>query len=58
MTEMSAEINTKIEKLINGLVDFKPGGPGALKKLLLDAAKEGKKLRVKLGVDPTSTDLH
>ena len=48
----------KIQKTLNGIVDFKPGGTKELEKLLTDAAKEAKQLRVKLGIDPTSTDLH
>ena len=57
MVNIQADEN-KINKLVSGIVDFKPGGVEVVKKLLLDAAKEGKQLRVKLGVDPTSTDLH
>lgn len=57
MTEIIAD-ESRIDKVVSGIVDFKPGGSDALKKLLLDAAKENKRLRVKLGVDPTSTDLH
>ena len=57
---MQANLSTdeKIQKTLNGIVDFKPGGTKELEKLLKDAAKEGKQLRVKLGIDPTSTDLH
>lgn len=47
-----------IEKILSGIVDFKPGGLKELKKILEDAEKEGKQLRIKLGIDPTSTDLH
>ncbi len=35
-----------------------PSGPSALADLLAKAGKEGRPLRVKLGVDPTSADLH
>lgn len=35
-----------------------PKGDNELAKLLYDANKEKKQLRVKLGIDPTSTDLH
>ena len=57
---MQANLSTdeKIQKTLNGIIDFKPGGTKELEKLLKDAAKEGKQLRVKLGIDPTSTDLH
>lgn len=35
-----------------------PDGPAALAGKILAARKAGRQLRVKLGVDPTSTDLH
>ena len=35
-----------------------PGGNSALTELLAKAKREGRKLRIKLGVDPTSPDLH
>ena len=35
-----------------------PDGARGLAQKLWEAKKEGRKLRVKLGVDPTSTDLH
>ncbi len=35
-----------------------PGGDSALTELLAKAQNEGRKLRIKLGVDPTSADLH
>lgn len=35
-----------------------PDGQKALAKRIFEARKQGRKLRVKLGVDPTSTDLH
>jgi len=37
---------------------FLPAGPEELVKLYEKAAKEKRPLRVKLGIDPTSTDLH
>ena len=37
---------------------FLPGGPSELQKLYSKAAGEKRPLRVKLGIDPTSTDLH
>lgn len=55
---MTLKNDSLVEKILNGIVDFKPGGIKALEKILEDAAKEGKQLRVKLGIDPTSTDLH
>ena len=39
-------------------VQFLPGGINELAKLLDSAKKEKKQLRIKLGIDPTSTDLH
>lgn len=38
--------------------EIKPGGPKALDDLLARASEEGRQLRVKLGIDPTSADLH
>jgi tyrosyl-tRNA synthetase len=43
---------------MQGVVDIKPDGRKALEQLLIDAAKEKRQLRVKLGIDPTSSDLH
>ena len=37
---------------------FLPGGPSELEKLYSKAASEKRPLRIKLGIDPTSTDLH
>lgn len=37
---------------------FLPNGPDALVKLYKKAEAENRPLRVKLGIDPTSTDLH
>lgn len=37
---------------------FLPGGPNELAKLYEKAASEKRQLRIKLGIDPTSTDLH
>jgi len=47
-----------LDLLMQGVVDIKPDGRKALEQLLLDAAKEKRQLRVKLGIDPTSSDLH
>ena len=49
---------SNLESLTSGVVDIKPGGNEALKKLLEKAKEEGRQLRVKLGIDPTSSDLH
>lgn len=43
---------------MSGVVELKPGGADALSELLESAEKEGRQLRVKLGIDPTSSDLH
>lgn len=43
---------------MQGVVDLKPGGREALEKLLEKAKEENRPLRVKLGIDPTSSDLH
>ena len=37
---------------------FLPGGPSEIEKLYSQAASEKRSLRIKLGIDPTSTDLH
>lgn len=50
------EVN--LNQLLSGVVEIKPGGSEALERLLREAHKEGRQLRVKLGIDPTSTDLH
>ena len=47
-----------LDLLMQGVVDIKPDGRKALQQLLVDAAKEKRQLRVKLGIDPTSSDLH
>ncbi len=46
------------EKLSSGVVDIHPEGKKALEALLKLAAEEKRPLRVKLGIDPTSSDLH
>ena len=45
-----------LANLIRGCVDVIP--EGLLEKRLNGAAKEGRRLRVKLGVDPTAPDIH
>lgn len=44
--------------IVSGEVQYLPGGFNELAKLIEDADSKKKKLRVKLGIDPTSTDLH
>lgn len=51
------------EKFFNQAKGFEtgtiiPGGTNELAKLFCEADKEKKKLRIKLGIDPTNTDLH
>lgn len=41
-----------------GKQKFLPGGPDELEKLYKKAHQEKRELRIKLGIDPTSTDLH
>lgn len=38
--------------------EFLPGGPPALAKKLQQAARDGRPLKIKLGLDPTRPDLH
>ncbi len=47
-----------LDQLMQGVVDLKPGGCDSLEKLLNKAQEENRPLRVKLGIDPTSSDLH
>ncbi|MDA0772026.1 MAG: tyrosine--tRNA ligase [Cyanobacteria bacterium] len=47
-----------IDNLMSGVMELKPGGSEALEKLLAKAKADGKQLRIKLGIDPTSSDLH
>jgi len=54
--EMSASIRSQYEDLVMGTVDALPAG--GLEEQLVHAEKEGRSLRVKLGVDPTSPDIH
>lgn len=48
----------ELDILLSGIAEIKPGGPEALKKLLEKARSDKRPLRVKLGIDPTSADLH
>jgi len=51
-------IDEQIKILSQGVVDLKPGGVDALKELLVKSENTKKPLKVKLGIDPTSSDLH
>lgn len=53
---MTANISNKF--IVSGEVQYLPGGFNELVKLVEDFDSKKKKLRVKLGIDPTSTDLH
>lgn len=55
-TDIPAEIREEYEELRMGSVDVLP--EGALLEQLLRARREGRPLRVKLGVDPTAPDIH
>src|SRR4051812_13618358 len=50
------EFVTRAAALSRGCVDVLPGG--ALARRLETAAQEGRPLRVKFGMDPTSADVH
>jgi len=54
---ISAEVVAEAIELCRGAEALPEGALGLARKLQ-NAYKAGKKLRVKLGVDPTSTDLH
>ena len=54
--EIPAEIREQYEELLLGSVDVLP--EGELLRQLVRARAEGRPLRVKLGVDPTTPDLH
>lgn len=63
MTEIPEKIISQVSELImpvsgNDKQLFLPGGPVELQKLYLKASLEKRQLRIKLGIDPTSTDLH
>jgi tyrosyl-tRNA synthetase len=57
-TSIKEAFQADLDLLMQGVVDIKPDGRKALEQLLIDAAKEKRQLRVKLGIDPTSSDLH
>jgi tyrosyl-tRNA synthetase len=54
----SSKMEQHWDSILSGIAEIKPGGTQALKQILDSAHREGKKLRVKLGIDPTSADLH
>lgn len=56
-TMIPADIQEEAAELIRG-AEVLPDGVRGLAQKLFEARQEGRKLRVKLGVDPTSTDLH
>jgi tyrosyl-tRNA synthetase len=51
-------IDEQVKILTQGAVDLKPGGAETLKSLLKESQEKNKPLRIKLGIDPTSSDLH
>ncbi|MBX9686331.1 MAG: tyrosine--tRNA ligase [Candidatus Obscuribacterales bacterium] len=51
------DILEEARELVRG-AEVLPDGVNGLAQKIFEARKEGRKLRVKLGVDPTSTDLH
>jgi tyrosyl-tRNA synthetase len=54
--EIPAEVREEHEELLRGSVDVLP--EGELLRQLARARAEGRPLRVKLGVDPTTPDIH
>jgi tyrosyl-tRNA synthetase len=56
-TQIPAEILKEAQELCRG-VEVLPDGPVGLARRIHELRKEGRPLRVKFGVDPTSTDLH
>lgn len=52
------DFEKQAELLMQGVEELKPGGKKALVELLKKAASEKRQLRIKLGIDPTSSDLH
>jgi tyrosyl-tRNA synthetase len=51
------DVMAEARELIRGS-EVLPDGVSGLAQKIWDTRKEGRKLRIKLGVDPTSTDLH
>ncbi len=63
MADIPAKFIKQVSELVMPLAGddkqlFLPGGPSELQKLYDKASTEKRQLRVKLGIDPTSTDLH
>ncbi len=59
MKDITEKYKTKISELtVDKTQLFLPGGPSELMNLYDKASDEKRQLRVKLGIDPTSTDLH
>lgn len=55
--EIPSHILEQARELCRG-AEVLPDGVTGLARKIMEAQKEGRKLRAKLGVDPTSTDLH
>lgn len=55
--QIPLEILEQAKELCRG-AEVLPDGPNGLARKIMEARKDGRKLRAKLGVDPTSTDLH
>lgn len=56
MTDLAGEIDRQIERMKLGSVDFV--GEAELRTRLAESIREGRPLRVKLGMDPSAPDLH
>jgi tyrosyl-tRNA synthetase len=56
MAEDTSEAALEASRLAGNAVDSLPEGALAVK--LVEAGKEGRQLRVKLGIDPTAPDIH
>ncbi len=57
MQSIPEDVMEEARELIRGS-EVLPDGVNGLAQKIWECRKEGRKLRVKLGVDPTSTDLH
>lgn len=55
---MKSQVEDLAKELSRGVEDIKPNGQKGLVELLKKVAEEKRPLRIKLGIDPTSTDLH
>jgi len=56
--DLPSELLAEAQELAGGADDIIPSGVEGLARKLLQARSEGRPLRVKLGVDPTSAHLH